>query len=160
MAPRCDSHVHFVGPLGRYPQVPTSTYVARPASLEELHARATPWGISRFVAVQPSFYGTDNTLANLEYSRPGAVAVIDPAAMSHEALVDHDTRGDCRNIRLLRKHVDLLLARLAHTDIPSTCRLRFKLFGLDLDRRASDRATDARCQPILDLGSDVHWTAA
>ena len=60
--PRCDSHVHVVGPIERYPQLPTRTYLAGPAPLNDLRARAVARGISRFVIVQPSFYGTDNTL--------------------------------------------------------------------------------------------------
>jgi predicted TIM-barrel fold metal-dependent hydrolase len=34
---RCDTHVHIVGPIERYPQVSTRTYQAGPASLDELN---------------------------------------------------------------------------------------------------------------------------
>ena len=33
---RCGTHVHIVGPIERYPQVPTRTYQAGPAPLDEL----------------------------------------------------------------------------------------------------------------------------
>jgi len=59
---RCDSHVHIVGPADIYPQSPTRTYLAQAAPLDELLSLAVPRGIERFVVVQPSFYGTDNTV--------------------------------------------------------------------------------------------------
>jgi predicted TIM-barrel fold metal-dependent hydrolase len=59
---RCDSHVHIIGPIGRYPQLATRTYLALPASLDVLSRSAAPSGIERFVIVQPSFYGADNTV--------------------------------------------------------------------------------------------------
>src|SRR5499427_7418919 len=95
--PRCDSHVHVVGPIERYPQLPTRTYLAGPAPLNDLRARAAARGISRFVSVQPSFYGTDNTLL-LETldslgDRGRGVAVIDPTEMSRETLADCASRG-------------------------------------------------------------------
>jgi predicted TIM-barrel fold metal-dependent hydrolase len=59
---RCDSHVHIIGPITRYPQLATRTYLAPPASLDALCRSAAPSGIERFVIVQPSFYGADNTV--------------------------------------------------------------------------------------------------
>ena len=81
---RCDSHVHIVGPPDRYPQVPERTYLAGVAPLDELKRRGAPHGITRFVIVQPSFYGFDNSatldaLDALDGNGRG-VAVIDPNA--------------------------------------------------------------------------------
>ena len=59
---RCDSHVHVVGPIGRYPQISTRTYQAAEAPLAALTAHGAARGVTRFVVVQASFYGTDNTL--------------------------------------------------------------------------------------------------
>jgi len=81
---RCDCHIHIVGPIGRYPQIPTRTYQAAEASLQALQAHGATRGVSRFVVVQASFYGADNTLLLESLDALGGegrgVAVIDPAA--------------------------------------------------------------------------------
>jgi predicted TIM-barrel fold metal-dependent hydrolase len=96
---RCDSHVHIIGPIARYPQLATRTYLALPASLDALSRAAAPSGISRFVIVQPSFYGADNTmlLEALETLGPRGrgVAVIDPAQTSKATLDGYAARGVC-----------------------------------------------------------------
>jgi predicted TIM-barrel fold metal-dependent hydrolase len=100
---RCDSHVHIVGPVDRYPQVPERTYLAGPAPLDELKRRGAPHGVTRFVIVQPSFYGFDNsaTLDALdELAGNGrGVAVIDPGNTSDAALADMHRRG-VRGLRI------------------------------------------------------------
>jgi 2-pyrone-4,6-dicarboxylate lactonase len=57
---RCDSHVHIVGPLDRYPQVAERTYQADIATLKQLENVSATRAVRRFVIVQPSFYGVDN----------------------------------------------------------------------------------------------------
>ena len=100
---RCDSHTHIVGPADRFPQVPGRTYLADVAALETLRACGAARGIARFVIVQPSFYGTDNsaTLGSLDALGPAGrgVAVIDPDAVSAETLADFDRRG-VRGLRI------------------------------------------------------------
>jgi predicted TIM-barrel fold metal-dependent hydrolase len=100
---RCDSHVHIVGAIERYPQVPTRTYEAGPAALDDLLQRGLERDITRFVLVQPSFYGTDNTLLleGLDALGPDGrgVAVIDPAATAPDELVAWDRCG-VRGLRL------------------------------------------------------------
>jgi predicted TIM-barrel fold metal-dependent hydrolase len=100
---RCDSHVHIVGSLERYPQHPSRTYLAGPASLENLRRLATPRDISRFVIVQPSFYGTDNTLLleslDILGARGRGVVVVDPDAISGETLADYAASG-VRGLRI------------------------------------------------------------
>ena len=59
---RCDSHVHVIGPIEQYPQLPTRHYLARAAELATLQKLAASRDIRRFVIVQPSFYGADNTV--------------------------------------------------------------------------------------------------
>jgi predicted TIM-barrel fold metal-dependent hydrolase len=100
---RCDSHVHIVGPSDRYPQVATRTYLADVAALDTLRAAGAKRGIGRYVIVQPSFYGTDNS-ATLEAvdalgGQGRAVAVLDPATLSEEMLAEHDRRG-VRGLRI------------------------------------------------------------
>ena len=82
----CDSHIHVVGVLAQYPQATNRTYTAGPAPIAVLQTIARPLGVERFVVVQPSFYGTDNsallaTMATLG-GRGRAVAVIDPATIT------------------------------------------------------------------------------
>ena len=96
-APRCDSHVHIVGPAERYPQVAGRTYLAGPALLETLQREGRARGIERFVIVQPSFYGTDNSalLDALDALQGNgrAVAVVDPATVADDVLADYHRRG-------------------------------------------------------------------
>src|SRR6266545_1505318 len=100
---RCDTHVHIVGPITRYPQIPTRTYLAGEASLDTLRALGAARGMTRFVIVQASFYGADNTqlLESLDALGPDGrgVAVIDPAATSAATLADLGRRG-VRGLRL------------------------------------------------------------
>jgi predicted TIM-barrel fold metal-dependent hydrolase len=100
---RCDAHVHIVGPIGRYPQIPTRTYLAGEASLDMLRGLGAARGVTRFVIVQASFYGTDNTvlLESLDTLGPDGrgVAVIDPARTSPATLAELGRRG-VRGLRL------------------------------------------------------------
>ncbi|WP_158744074.1 amidohydrolase [Acidisphaera sp. L21] len=82
----CDSHIHVVGDPGTRPQVADRTYTAGEAKLETLLRVANPQGVGRFVVVQPSFYGTDNSVTLEAIAALGAngrgVAVIDPARVT------------------------------------------------------------------------------
>src|SRR5437868_7150636 len=100
---RCDSHVHIVGPISRYPQVPERTYIAGVASVGTLKRLSEKHGISRFVIVQPSFYGADNSatldaLDALDGNGRG-VAVIDPGSTSSATLAAFHRRG-VRGLRI------------------------------------------------------------
>ena len=75
---RYDCHVHVVGPIGRYPQLPTRTYLAGEAPLDNLRRLAAPRGITRFVVVQPSFYGADNTVTLETLDRLGPTDAASP----------------------------------------------------------------------------------
>jgi predicted TIM-barrel fold metal-dependent hydrolase len=94
---RCDSHVHVVGPPDRFPQAPTRSYLAGVARLEDLRRLGAAHGISRFVIVQPSFYGTDNQalLESLDALGPlgRGVAVVDPERIPGDVLADFHARG-------------------------------------------------------------------
>jgi predicted TIM-barrel fold metal-dependent hydrolase len=99
---RCDCHIHVVGRIGRYPQVATRTYQAAAAPLAALKAHGAARGVSRFVIVQPSFYGFDNTLLLESLDALAGdgrgVAVID-AATPEPLLADFARRG-VRGLRL------------------------------------------------------------
>jgi hypothetical protein len=94
---RCDCHVHIVGPLERYPQLPERSYTAGVASLDTLRRIGAARGIARFVIVQPSFYGTDNSATLDALDALGGdgrgVAVIDPNTTSPGTLAAFHRRG-------------------------------------------------------------------
>ena len=95
----CDCHIHVVGPAAQFPQVATRSYTAGPALLESLRTVAEPLGVTRYVLVQPSFYGMDNsylleTLDVLKENGRGVV-VLDPAVVSSRQLKDLAARGVC-----------------------------------------------------------------
>jgi predicted TIM-barrel fold metal-dependent hydrolase len=56
----CDAHFHVFEP--GYPQVPNPLYTFPDGTLDQYLAMTDFLGISRMVLVQPTFYGTDNTL--------------------------------------------------------------------------------------------------
>lgn len=99
----CDSHVHVVGDPATHGQAPSRTYTAGPAPLHTLQRIAAPLGVSRFVIVQPSFYGTDNTvlLETLDAlaGQGRGVAVLDPAAALATDMAALDRRG-VRGLRI------------------------------------------------------------
>jgi predicted TIM-barrel fold metal-dependent hydrolase len=107
---RCDSHVHVVGPADIYLQSPTRTYLAEAAPLDKLRALATARQIDRFVIVQPSFYGADNTvlLESLDAlgGRGRGVAVVDPATITKATLDEYAARGVVAT--LMAWHVEVI----------------------------------------------------
>jgi len=95
----CDCHVHIVGPSSQYPQVADRSYTADLALIETLRGLGRPMGVTRFVLVQPSFYGTDNscvldTLDGLEWNGRGVV-VVDPLAFTSKQIEEYGRRGVC-----------------------------------------------------------------
>jgi 2-pyrone-4,6-dicarboxylate lactonase len=56
-----DAHVHIFGPEDRYPHVPKPHYTLPDGNLSQYQALMPIIGMERFVIVQPSFYGTDNS---------------------------------------------------------------------------------------------------
>ena len=101
-AAACDCHVHIVGRRDGFPQTANRTYAAGVASLGALRALAEPCGITRFVLVQPSFYGDHNTclldsLAALQASRDcgRGVVVLSLRAATDALLREYAHRGVC-----------------------------------------------------------------
>jgi predicted TIM-barrel fold metal-dependent hydrolase len=97
----CDSHMHIVGPLARYPFSDVRSLSPPEATLEDYQATAATLGIDRYVIVQPSFFGTDNacTLDSVVRSqgRARAVVVVKDDVTGHELQTMHE-RG-ARGIR-------------------------------------------------------------
>jgi predicted TIM-barrel fold metal-dependent hydrolase len=100
---RCDCHVHIVGPANKYPQVPDRTYLAGVVGVATLKTLGAARGIDRFVVVQPSFYGADNSMtldALDDLAGDGrGVAVIDPSTTLPETLAAFHRRG-VRGLRI------------------------------------------------------------
>lgn len=99
----CDCHVHVVGPLEKYPQSATRSYTAEPAPLDSLRTLAAPEGVSRFVIVQGSFHGNDNscllaTLGKLGKDGRGVVALDLNYATS--SLLEQYERAGVRGLRV------------------------------------------------------------
>jgi predicted TIM-barrel fold metal-dependent hydrolase len=100
--PICDCHMHVFGELARYPGAANRTYTPSSKPLAEYDQVASALGLHRFVIVQPSAYGTDNscTLDALAARREAAraVVVIDDAVADSQ-LADWDGLG-VRGVRL------------------------------------------------------------
>src|SRR3970040_997544 len=58
----CDSHAHILGPAARYAYSPTRVYTPPDCLLPDYRHMLDTLGVARAVLVQPSVYGTDNTV--------------------------------------------------------------------------------------------------
>ncbi|MCK8787181.1 amidohydrolase family protein [Roseomonas sp. NAR14] len=99
----CDSHIHVVADVARRPMIPGRAYTPGVATVDQVRRLGAPHGVTRFVVVQPSFYGTDNTVlveALRELGGDGrGVAVLDPAEASEGELAALHAAG-VRGLRL------------------------------------------------------------
>ena len=109
----CDSHVHVFGPDSHYPRVDRPHYTLPDGNLTQLQHMAQTLNLQRFVIVQPSYYGTDNScmLDALAAAGPRArgVAMVDERISDAELETMHD-----RGVRALR--LDLFL----RSSLPTT----------------------------------------
>jgi predicted TIM-barrel fold metal-dependent hydrolase len=102
----CDSHVHVFEAATRYPSVSTPHYTLPDGTLRQLGHMTEVLGLERFIIVQPSYYGTDNScmLDALSVSGTRARGV----AMVEENCADEELRAmHLRGVRALR--LDLFL---------------------------------------------------
>jgi len=92
----CDAHVHVFGPLARYRPVPHPHYTLPDGDLGKLDAMARALQLQRFVIVQPSFYGTDNSCMldalDLARDRARGVAMVEEDVSDTE-LAELGARG-------------------------------------------------------------------
>ena len=79
----CDSHAHICGPESAHPYAPERIYTPPDALLGDYLEMLGALGVERAVLVQPSVYGTDNTVLMEALEKAGprcrAVAVVDEA---------------------------------------------------------------------------------
>lgn len=96
-----DSHMHIVSPdTTRYPLAGSANYTPTPHTLDDMHDFYWPLHLQRPVFVQPSPYGTDNSLIlDALAATDGAtghacgVVVIDPHTTSPETLQEWHAQG-------------------------------------------------------------------
>jgi predicted TIM-barrel fold metal-dependent hydrolase len=102
----CDSHVHVFGPATSYPSVDKPHYTLPDGSLPQLQNMARALSLQRFVIVQPSFYGTDNSCMLDALDAAGArsrgVAMVNEQVSAADLQAMH-----ARGVRALR--LDLFL---------------------------------------------------
>jgi len=78
----CDAHFHIFGPYDRFPLDANRPYTPPPATIPHYRSMAGKLGLTRFVVVQASVYGTDNAVtldavAQFGPEHARAVVVID-----------------------------------------------------------------------------------
>ena len=91
----CDCHAHVIEPPEVLPYVANRAYTPPPASLAAYKSMHEVLGIERAVIVQPSVYGTDNSVtlkAIQEYgSECRGIAVVDETVMDRELEWMHES---------------------------------------------------------------------
>jgi 2-pyrone-4,6-dicarboxylate lactonase len=97
-----DAHVHIFGPAGRYPHVPKPHYTLPDGDLAQYKALMPVIGMERFVIVQPSFYGTDNSclLDTLDVVGDTARGVVMIEPNISEATLENFHKRGVRAVRL------------------------------------------------------------
>ncbi len=99
----CDTHAHICGPIESHPYSDRRIYTPPDAPLTAYRHLLGTLGVERAVLVQPSVYGTDNSvllgaMAQLGPERCRAVAVVDDD-ISDEVLAQLDQAG-VRGVRV------------------------------------------------------------
>ncbi len=84
----CDTHAHILGPIARYAYSPARVYTPPDCLLTDYQKMLATLGVARAVLVQPSVYGTDNTVMLDAMGAAGSVfrgvAVVDDAIADTE----------------------------------------------------------------------------
>ena len=98
----CDTHFHVFGPLDKYPVASRSRYEPPHAPLEEYRELAKKLGMERFVFVQPSAYGTDNTYMLESMARVNAPCrgIVDIDENAPDALIESLHEQGVRGVRI------------------------------------------------------------
>jgi 2-pyrone-4,6-dicarboxylate lactonase len=152
----CDTHAHVCGPIATHPYSDRRVYTPPDALLPAYRHMLETLGIERAVLVQPSVYGTDNTvmlqaMAALGFERCRGVAVVDDDVSDGELERLHDA-----GVRGVRVNVVDVAEGKGVIPMSSLARLasRVKRFGWhveflmhaddfpDLDRQFADFPVD------------------
>jgi len=91
----CDSHAHICGPIAEYAYSSERIYTPPDCLLPDYNRMLSTLGVSKAVLVQPSIYGTDNTVmlkAMAEATMPiRGVAVVDGSISDDDLKKMHQT---------------------------------------------------------------------
>jgi 2-pyrone-4,6-dicarboxylate lactonase len=123
----CDAHFHVFGPAGRYPYGTDLRYKPPHAPLEDYLKLARRIGFERFVFVQPSAYGFDNScmfdaMRQLDSAVRRAIVDLDETAATDAQLSAWHALG-VRGIRVNVSPVRQPEAGLAQSMLPRIARL-------------------------------------
>lgn len=123
----CDAHFHVFGPAGRYPYGTDLRYKPPHAPIEDYLTLARRIGFERFVFVQPSAYGFDNScmfdaMRRLDPAVRRAIVDLDETTASDAQLADWNALG-VRGIRVNVSPVRQPEAGLAQSMLPRIARL-------------------------------------
>jgi predicted TIM-barrel fold metal-dependent hydrolase len=145
----CDAHLHVFGPPARYPGAASRQYDPVTKPLAEYLRVAEALGLSRFVLVQPSAYGSDNR-AQLDAlrecgGRGRAVAVIDAA--TPDGTLDAMHEAGVRGVRANLMNPRVSDERAARAVLaPLAARIRPRGWHLQI---YADAALLAQVAPVL-----------
>ena len=125
----CDAHFHVFGPASQYSYGDDLRYAPPLAPLEDFLAHATSNGFERFVFVQPSAYGRDNTCmldAMARISLP-CRGIVDVDESISEAELDRLHALGVRGVRLNVRPIKPFEAGFTQTLLPRIEQLDAKL---------------------------------
>jgi predicted TIM-barrel fold metal-dependent hydrolase len=100
----CDSHAHICGPIAKYAYSDRRVYTPPDALLSSYRQLLATLGVERMVLVQPSVYGTDNTVM-LEAMREIGAAARGIAVVEHDVDDAQIERLNAAGVRGVRVNV-------------------------------------------------------
>lgn len=135
----CDCHAHLFGPQRRYPYAPGRRYTPPEAPMSEYLKMLGVLGVQRAVLVQPSVYGTDNSmmldaLRQTDFPLRGIAVVGDDVADAElEAMHAAGVRGLRLNLRAKGSaSPEDVAPRVAQRVAPLGWHLQFRIDPQDL----------------------------
>ena len=123
----CDTHMHVFEHAPQYPMVADRVYTPGTASWSEYQAICKKFGISRTILVQPSVYGTDNSL-HLHHLQRYHETTRMVVVCSLEQLEKHADDWHHKGVRGVR--INLATSQDRHANEEENIRLMTMLNGL------------------------------
>jgi 2-pyrone-4,6-dicarboxylate lactonase len=128
-----DTHVHVFGPAQRYPHVARPRYTLPDGTIGQYRGIMALLRIGRFVLVQPSFYGTDNSCLADTLSACGeiarGVAMVEPQTSESQLRQLHEVGVRAIRLDLFKRAEDSLASIRAYIDVMAE---KARLFGWHL----------------------------
>ena len=100
----CDTHAHILGPIAKYAYSPARVYTPPDCLLNEYQKMLATLGVERAVLVQPSVYGSDNTVM-LEAMRVAGGAFRGVAVVDDDIADAELTRLNAAGVRGVRVNI-------------------------------------------------------